>query len=298
MWRYAVTCVILLTVNACVLGNANTHDDEMADAVEPVSIKKDDDVIYYTHESVVPARAVKHTRKYGTWVTEDNNLQLEKYGYFIYSAPYLHEIDHYSVFFNCVQVGGMEDKALQDRINSSLTEYFYLLAQSTLGGQYYTLCELSVHFQSPRYLSVENSFEYYDGTGTMQCATVDMQTGELVFFDDLIDLSDAFAMRIKTGGIVKVDERWYEGREREWTLEERSEDVRVTNEKYSEFDPDFILSLFYNFKREKRHWEINPYYSLRSNSYIVSDAIHYKISGCYEYILIEDIKEFLKVPAW
>lgn len=126
--------------------------------------------------------------------------------YNIYETPYTLD-NGYS--FMCVQVCGMKDKKLEKKINRNLTKNFSLFTDKWFGdGKTSEYCPV-ISLESPRYLSVNYSFGYIPSSNTTwhQCITIDMQSGEVVFLDDLLKLNGDFAKLVKNNSIVqcKVD---------------------------------------------------------------------------------------------
>lgn len=230
-----------------------------------------------------------------SFVESDKTLEPEECGYWIIEMPYYLPEDDYS--FNCVQVDGMEDDELQDKVNDSLKKYLYLL-DSNIAVQESTQCEIYVYLQSAKYLSIRYFFDYApDGksaTQTNLCITVDMHNGAVVFLDDLIDINENFALLIKTGGILK--------REAIPNFITAKENTRIVNANYNRTSMDAILRIFNEFTKEKYYEFIDledMYYNLRRYFYLEEGAICFTYhEGEINKILLDDIEEFLKVPKW
>lgn len=92
----------------------------------------------------------------------------------------------------------MEDKELEDKVNSSLTRYFSILREPWFLEERIRPFEPIIHMQTDRYLSVEYKFGYIVEVSRdwYLCVTVDIQTEEVVFLDDLIDISEGFNLHI------------------------------------------------------------------------------------------------------
>ena len=107
---------------------------------------------------------------------------------------------------NIFQVSGMKDKALEAKVNESLNSYLYILVEPWFLPERLEEYEPIIHCQSERYLSVEYSFLYttaFRPTSWHYCITVDMQSGEVIFLDDILDVNETFAERVKNGSIIK-----------------------------------------------------------------------------------------------
>lgn len=226
-------------------------------------------------------------------------------GYEVYEETYTLET---GCSFPCIQVCGMKDKELEDKVNNSLTQYFSILIEPWFLEERIRTFEPIIHMQTDRYLSVEYVFYYTPGMGRnwYLCVTVDMQTGEVVFLDDLIDINEEFAELIKTGGIVKCDE--VKGF---LTAEEATEQ---TKRLYAKYKIETFLIIFRRFTHERLYgehlqradrseeWRIDMWRTLYYHFYYLEE-------GCIRYsdnaeglfrprIMVEDIGEYLKVEPW
>jgi len=231
-----------------------------------------------------------------SFVESDKTLEPEECGYWIIEMPYYLPEDDYS--FNCVQVDGMEDEELQNKVNDSLKKYLYLLGRNNAVLES-TQSEIYVYLQSVKYLSIRYYFDYApEGKSTMYadlCITIDMQTGAEVFLDDLIDINEDFALLIKTGGIIK--------REAIPNFITAKENTRIVNANYNRTSMDAILRIFNEFTKEKFYEFIDledMYYNLKRYFYMEEGAIcfTYHEGGGINKIPLNDIEEFLKVPKW
>lgn len=206
---------------------------------------------------------------------------------------------------NIFQVCGMKDKALEAKVNESLNSYLYILVEPWFLPERLEEYEPIIHCQSERYFSVEYSFLYtteFKTTSWHYCITVDMQSGEVVFLDDILDVNETFAERIKSGSIIKTEGGG-------WYTEE--ETIEIINQWYSKRETDYIQRIFNDFTRDYLYGD---YY--RENGYIMSNyetyiyqTTFYLEEGkiCYaapgsdytiEWIMIDDIEDLLKVPKW
>lgn len=240
-------------------------------------------------------------------ITDDLSEQEEceaEYNYEVYTTQYTLSSGY---MMNIFQVRDMTDKALEDKVNESLNSYLYILVEPWFLPERLEEYEPVIHCQTERYLSVEYSFRYTTATDTIwhYCITVDMQKGEVVFLDDIIDISQAFAERIKNGSIIKraVREGW-------WYTEE--EVIEGRNKWYSERKTDYIQRVFNSFTREYLYGDYYREIGYDMSTYVldVYENTFYLEEGkiCFtapstssykiEWIMLEDIEDFLKVPKW
>ena len=100
----------------------------------------------------------------------------------------------------------MKDKDLEKKINESLNSCFYILSDTWFGEGKTNARKLLIHCQNDRYLSVEYIWEYItaDYLYWHLCVTVDVQSGELVCLDDLIDVNEDFVLLVKNGCILRI----------------------------------------------------------------------------------------------
>lgn len=207
---------------------------------------------------------------------------------------------------NIFQVSGMKDKELEDKVNESLNSYLYTLVEPWFLPENLEEYEPIIHCQTDRYLSVEYAFEYttaFKPTTWHYCITVNMQNGEVVFWDDIIDVNETFAERIKNDSIIKKAE-W------EWWYTEE-EMIELENEWFSKRKIDYIQRFFNDFTRDYLYGD---YY--RENGYIMSSYEPYIYNHTFwleegkicftgsssdysiDWIMIDDIEDLLKVPKW
>lgn len=233
----------------------------------------------------------------------ENNYEAE-YNYEVYTTQYTLSSGY---TMNIFQVRDMTDKVLEDKVNESLNSYLYILVEPWFLPERLEEYEPVIHCQTERYLSVEYSFRYTTATDTVwhYCITVDIQKGEVVFLDDIIDISQAFAERIKNGSIIKraVREGW-------WYTEE--EVIEGRNKWYSERKTDYIQRVFNSFTREYLYGDYYREIGYDMSTYVldVYENTFYLEEGkiCFtapstssykiEWITLEDIEDFLKVPKW
>lgn len=125
------------------------------------------------------------------------NIQSQQCGYQICYARYT--LDNGYSFKN-FQVCGRKDRLLEKKVNERLNSCFHILSDKWFGTDSIRLADLIIHRQTERYLSVEYVWDYYpaadNGIYWHLCVTVDMQNGEVVYLDDLIDVNEEFAMKV------------------------------------------------------------------------------------------------------
>lgn len=220
--------------------------------------------------------------------------QKEQLNYETYIIPYqLTEDDS----FECIQVREMEDEQLQQKINESFMMVMPYMRSVWLPEADYTSYETTIHLQTPKYLSVEYHFETYYAVNSMMLnsvtvgVTVDMETGEAVYLDDLVRLDEEFAEYFIKKDVARR-EKWSV-----WTAEEMTE---LANEIYADMGAVSVLRIFMDLSKEKesRDYEVH----IRGGIYF------YLEEGCLVYnhgdglvrtrIDLKDIKDFLKVEMW
>lgn len=228
--------------------------------------------------------------------------------YEIYESQYTLESGY---TFKNIQVCNMKDKDLEEKINESLNSYFYILIEPWFEKNQVEALEPIIHCKSKRYLSVEYVFEYVTAENLFwrQCITIDIETGEVVFFDDLIKLNEDFANLVKTEPILKNDpiSVWV-------TPEERT---KMTNDYFSKLDTSSILIFFQDFTRQELYGGYDKANTPKDNEDFITYlycVFFYVEDGkiCFTsansslgeyvaditYIMVEDIEEYLKVPIW
>lgn len=225
--------------------------------------------------------------------------------YNVYEIPFTLD-NGYS--FLCVQVNGMKDKKLEQKINRNLTKYFSVFSDTWFGEEK-TVAEVPIiYLQSSRYLSVRYRFDYItaDNLYWNQCVTVDMQSGEVVFLNDLVDLNEGFAELIKHGNIIECGPGGYEITPEELTKQE--------NLYFSKMDTSYILNFFKDFtshylygdyyKKNEADYETGwlpyvyqTYFYLKEGAICCTPAIGFESTVIYT-IKTKDIQDYLKVPDW
>lgn len=238
-------------------------------------------------------------------------LRYDAVSYEIYESQYT--LNNGYTFTN-IQVCGMRDKELEKKINENLNSCFYILVEPWFAKDNVVAFEPIIHCQTSRYLSVEYVWDYLPASVESYifwhlCVTLDMQTGEVVYLDDLIEVDEDFAMLIKNDAILKVD-----GVENLYTSEETT---KYENDYFSKRDVPMILSFFRTFTkdylygdfyRNNEHtlvdWEVSLYYDY---FYLEEGTICFKSPNSSDTgiggariikIKLEDIEDNLKVSKW
>ena len=169
----------------------------------------------------------------------------------------------------------MKDKNLEKKINESLNSCFYILSDAWFGAGKTKAEKLLIHCQTEKYLSVEYIWDYItaDYLYWHLCVMVDVQSGELICLDDLIDVNEDFALYVKNGAILRKSASEF--------LEETAEQVsKRANDFFAKKDIDFILFYFKQFTKEYMYGE---YY--RKNGY---NMIDWETSLYQDYFYLEE----------
>ena len=236
------------------------------------------------------------------------NIPKNNCGYQVYESQYT--LDNGYSFAN-IQVRGMKDKNLEKKINESLNSCFYILSDTWFGEGKTKAEKLLIHCQTDKYLSVEYIWDYItaDYLYWHLCVTVDVQSGELICLDDLIDVNEDFALFVKNGNILR--------KSASVLLDETAEQVsKRVNDYFSKSKVKYILWYFKQFTKEYMYGD---YY--RKNNYDMTveepslyQHYFYLEEGilCFKddisdsgwddtvkvRISIDDIEDYLKVPKW
>jgi len=226
-----VVCLILL-ITGCSQATDILVDSALPDCPNyktyiEVSLPKDSDytfgVVYFKYN--FPA--------------EFGHLNVYRYGLPVhnrYYAVHRHyvvpaEFEYLSEFeMRVAFVEGMADLNLQQKINDTL-QYSMLSwinepiapppRSERSGIEFPYVNNVVLHKLSNRYISISSSFDFYtyhhreDADNNLYVAghlgmtlydfvTIDMQTGERVFLNDLIDVNDDFIHKLQTGQIARV----------------------------------------------------------------------------------------------
>ena len=161
------------------------------------------------------------------------NIPKNNCGYQVYESQYT--LDNGYTFAN-IQVRGMKDKNLEKKINESLNSCFYILSDAWFGEGKTKAEKLLIHCQTDKYLSVEYIWDYItaDYLYWHLCVTVDVQSGELICLDDLIDVNEDYALYMKNGCILRKSASEF--------LEETTEEVsKSVNDYFSRSKVEYIM---------------------------------------------------------
>lgn len=244
----------------------------------------------------------------GILATIKINFPNNNCGYQVYESQYT--LDNRYSFPN-IQVCGMKDKNLEKKINESLNSCFYIFSDTWFGEGKTKTEKLLIHCQTDKYLSVEYIWDYItvDYLYWHLCVTVDVQSGELICLDDLIDVNEDFALFVKNGNILR--------KSASVLLDETAEQVsKRVNDYFSKSKVKYILWYFKQFTKEylygdyyrKNNYDMTveeP--SLYQNYfYLEEGTLCFKEQGSNSdwddkvivKISIDDIEDYLKVPKW
>ena len=244
----------------------------------------------------------------GTLVFIRINIPKNNCGYQVYESQYT--LDNGYSFAN-IQVRGMKDKNLEKKINESLNSCFYILSDTWFGEGKTKAEKLLIHCQTDKYLSVEYIWDYItaDYLYWHLCVTVDVQSGELICLDDLIDVNEDFALFVKNGNVLR--------KSASVLLDETAEQVsKRVNDYFSKSKVEYILWYFKQFTKEYMYGDYyrkNNYdmkteeISLYQNYFYLEEGIlcfkdDISDSGWDDTVIvrisIDDIEDYLKVPKW
>lgn len=217
----------------------------------------------------------------------------DELGYEIYEELYPLAEDY---DFNCIQVKGMDDLELQDKINRRLKmPLIYFENKGEITEYRYTAYEPIIHLQSSRYLSVENTFQLIRNGCVMETiskyATVDMETGELMYLDDFIRLDEDFAKAVQSGKILKRDAYL------SWTSKEMTD---IINSRFVEMEVHDIEIYYIGFLKGRLLWYLDTGDSGGAEFYLEEGYIAYNYNdGLVDTkIKASDVRELLKVEEW
>ena len=244
----------------------------------------------------------------GTLVFIRINIPKNNCGYQVYESQYT--LDNGYSFAN-IQVRGMKDKNLEKKINESLNSCFYILSDTWFGEGKTKAEKLLIHCQTDKYLSVEYIWDYItaDYLYWHLCVTVDVQSGELICLDDLIDVNEDFAMFVKNGNILR--------KSASVLLDETAEQVsKRVNDYFSKSKVEYILWYFKQFTKEYMYGDYyrKNNYDMKTEEISLYQNYFYLEEGilCFKddisdsgwddtvkvRISIDDIEDYLKVPKW
>ena len=103
----------------------------------------------------------------------------------------------------CVQVAGMKNKVLQDKMNQAIQTDWVLWLKDYLESPLELGVYLNGYFISDQYLCITGGFDSYGTRGggkKYYCAVYNLKNGERVYLDDLFELSNEFIQALKQYG--------------------------------------------------------------------------------------------------
>lgn len=234
---------------------------------------------------------------------------VEDSGYSAYESTYT--LDN-GYMIPCIRVYIKDNEKLENKVNDSLTKYFSILEKPFVGESETEALPPIIHLQSSRYLSVEYSFRYLktyindDNKYWHLCVTVDMQSGKVIFLDDLIDINESFAELIKHGRVLRKDgnDCITEQIIMDQTVQEL---IGEMNDRFSKRDSDYIQRIFKTYTREYlygEYYRVNGYDMFDMNPSLYSDYFYLEegnicfsgIEGSITKIRYDDLTGYLKVP--
>lgn len=196
----------------------------------------------------------------------------------------------------CPYVYGMEDEKLENKINGKLRKIFVDSISMVFRNCFCSCAD--VFYSSNKYLCIgveykvcESGFFFVDF-----CTVIDMETGEFVYLDDVIEINEELVKKIMDGEIeVKdgYDEKVYELGQ--WKSEYETvksillQELQDCSEAYED---DFYWHRPYFYIQDGKLW-------LR-NIYIVdpNDEKMHPYFLDWVYIELDEIEDYLKVEKW
>lgn len=223
----------------------------------------------------------------------------------------IHELENGLTFLS-VEVCDMENKRLEKKINENMNQYAEAVkVHSPKEMPEYDIIPFSpvIQCQSFRYLSIKypwlkrrmgGSYEYIWN----YCITVDIETGDVVYLDDLVDLNE-FAVLLKYGRVTQMKESM----DYPFFAEERS---KFSNDNWTYRGIEEILNSACAGWTENMHKEPSGTYGFPDN---ICDGSHYfylKEGKLYiqekiphllsidddPWIDVADMEDCLKVEPW
>lgn len=183
-----------------------------------------------------------------------------------------------------VRVDDMENEELQKKINIILRNEALSWIVDKMLPTDNNIKLPSILFHSDRYLSVVNEYHYYYPRSycIYDYITVDLTTGERVFLDDLVDVSDEFINYLRTDEKYEKEFTWTDFE----TTKEQLEQCSMTQQE--------IMA------NSGTHTSLIYYY--RDSFYLKNGKLVIMQEGRLEDEGIEidcnDIEQFLKVEPW
>jgi len=200
----------------------------------------------------------------------------------MFSDTYSNSTDKYMLK---PQINNLYGDELKNKVNISLVEAFVDWMSEKF--KYAELSFACVEICTDKYLSVHMVYTFYGRRvdHVNICNTVDMQTGEIVYLDDLIEVDEEFAKRLLTDGILKVDYDWmsgkydvdYPGLETE-NIEDVLEKLKLCSEPFNQ-----------------DNWAFKPTFYLGTNRIYLLNIFN---PGSVGYIELDKVEGELKVDRW
>lgn len=149
-----------------------------------------------------------------------------------------------------------------------------------------------VMLDTDKYLSIENSYKMGQPRNRWYLSifnTLDMETGEVLYLDDFVEINEAFVDTILTEGVLKLDSPP--------EMSGTEEVMYYTENMLSNIDPENVL------RKLKQCCE--PY---TAEYYVAKPAFYLREHRLYltyvlgeqsiAYVELDDIEEYLKVEKW
>ena len=217
---------------------------------------------------------------------------------YLESFPGFEHLSPYSI--GVLEVFGMADTALERKIND------LLYSASTSWAKGAAVSEIGfapdIYCHTPRYLCVLtlHHYEISDfNNNIFDFITVAMLTGERIFLNDLINISDDFITLLKTQPIAQAsgDEMFFDGvaeNLREWLAEMPFDELKERLVECSKTQQEVIDAGYGSIEET-----IGPLV-FRNTFYIEPGKLVLMLGGMASKVTIniEDIKDYLLVDAW
>ncbi|MCL2610816.1 MAG: hypothetical protein FWE02_03960 [Defluviitaleaceae bacterium] len=204
--------------------------------------------------------------------------------------------------FYIPQIIGLEDEAFQKKLNENIVhEIFYWIGENI---RYFIFLDVEVIFKSNQYLSlsqiVYNPRGRHNADFHTMYTTIDMQTGQRVFLDDLIIVNDDLINLFWKGKIVKIHEEvsFHTGNDLEfvhaWISEMSYEKIYRILHEPSERPPRLPYTGYISNYRATLF--LHHSFFLEHNRVVIVDRRFPPFAG---FVLsLDDISQFLKVSKW
>jgi len=181
------------------------------------------------------------------------------------------QLSHYRI--EVPYVDGMNDLELQAKVNDTLQYAVLSLIRDEAPVTTSRLPNaIAFSYHSPYYLSISSFLPNRDGRfffewGIYDFITIDMQTGERIFLNDLIDVNEEFIRLLREGRIAQTEPTEISNNEVmwKWLLDMSEEEIER-------------LAL--------RNFFLSP------------GKLELRLGRMEMYIHLEDIRDFLKVEPW